>query len=146
MLLAILKIFQQNPHLPIAKIKVQYFDDIRELNKLKTVLDEIVTLMSHFLILSITTNTLECELALRTVAWPCTCILITSDKVYDNVVGLGYKERGGIYSGSKGAAEKKSFFKRLQTTINLNRPGWKCIGGGDWALDRLVVDCFNGQK
>ena len=150
---------------------IQYFDDIRELDSLKKVLDEnrpdfifhlaaqpIVSVSFFNPEETITTNTIGmmniCE-ALRTVAWPCTCILITSDKVYDNVEWVwGYKETdalGGkdIYSGSKGAAELiaksyiSSFSKEYQPTVNIAiaRAG-NVIGGGDWALDRLVVDCF----
>ena len=49
--------------------------------------------------------------AIRGIIWPCTCVLITSDKAYDNVEWIwGYRETdamGGkdVYSGSKGAAE-----------------------------------------
>ena len=49
--------------------------------------------------------------ALRSVTWPCVAIMITSDKVYDNVEWpWGYRETdalGGkdVYSGSKGMAE-----------------------------------------
>jgi CDP-glucose 4,6-dehydratase len=85
----------------------------------------------------------------------CTAIIITSDKAYDNVEQVwGYKEddkMGGkdIYSGSKGAAELiiksyyHSFFKKDTCNIKLaiGRAG-NVIGGGDWAKDRIVVDCM----
>ena len=83
----------------------------------------------------------------------CTVIMITSDKCYDNVEWpWGYKETdklGGkdIYSGSKGAAELvinsyvESFFKdNDKIKIGVGRAG-NVIGGGDWAKDRIVVDC-----
>ena len=83
----------------------------------------------------------------------CTVIMITSDKCYDNVEWpWGYKEidkLGGkdIYSGSKGAAELvinsyvESFFKdNNKIKIGVGRAG-NVIGGGDWAKDRIVVDC-----
>tara|TARA_B110000259_G_scaffold183878_1_gene229875 strand:+ start:648 stop:1775 length:1128 start_codon:yes stop_codon:yes gene_type:complete len=83
----------------------------------------------------------------------CTVIMITSDKCYDNVEWpWGYKETdklGGkdIYSGSKGAAELvinsyvESFFKdNDKIKIGVGRAG-NVIGGGDWAKDRIIVDC-----
>lgn len=99
-----------------------------------------------------TTNILE---ALKCSNHPCTAIIITSDKAYDNVEQVwGYKEddkMGGkdIYSGSKGAAELiiksyyHSFFKSEKSNIRLaiGRAG-NVIGGGDWAQDRIVVDCM----
>jgi CDP-glucose 4,6-dehydratase len=99
-----------------------------------------------------TTNILE---ALRVSNHKCTTIIITSDKAYDNVEQVwGYKEddkMGGkdIYSGSKGATELiiksyyHSFFKSKNSNIRLaiGRAG-NVIGGGDWAKDRIVVDCM----
>ena len=99
-----------------------------------------------------TTNILE---ALRESNHKCTAIIITSDKAYDNVEQVwGYKEddkMGGkdIYSGSKGAAELiiksyyHSFFKSDKSNIKLaiGRAG-NVIGGGDWANDRILVDCM----
>ena len=99
-----------------------------------------------------TANILE---ALKTSNHTCTAIIITSDKAYDNVEQVwGYKEddkMGGkdIYSGSKGAAELiiksyyHSFFKDANSNIKLaiGRAG-NVIGGGDWAKDRIVVDCM----
>ncbi len=99
-----------------------------------------------------TTNILE---ALKKSEHDCIAIIITSDKGYDNVEQVwGYKENdqmGGkdIYSGSKGAAELiiksyyHSFFKNKNVNIKLAiaRAG-NVIGGGDWAKDRIVVDCM----
>jgi len=98
-----------------------------------------------------TTNLLE---SLRISNHQCTAIIITSDKAYDNVEQIwGYKENdpmGGkdIYSGSKGASELifksyyHSFFKSEESSVRLAvaRAG-NVIGGGDWAQDRIVVDC-----
>ena len=92
--------------------------------------------------------------ALRSVTWPCAAIMVTSDKAYDNVEWpWGYRETdalGGkdVYSGSKGAAELAircyfhSFFARGGHPVRLavGRAG-NVIGGGDWAADRIVVDC-----
>ena len=93
--------------------------------------------------------------ALRLWNQPCNVVVITSDKCYENVEWVfGYKETdhlGGkdIYSGSKGAAEVifhayyNSFFKKPKNKIRLatGRAG-NVIGGGDWAKDRIVVDCM----
>jgi CDP-glucose 4,6-dehydratase len=93
--------------------------------------------------------------ALRLWNQPCNVVVITSDKCYENVEWVfGYKETdhlGGkdIYSGSKGAAEVifhayyNSFFKNPKNKIRLatGRAG-NVIGGGDWAKDRIVVDCM----
>jgi CDP-glucose 4,6-dehydratase len=93
--------------------------------------------------------------ALRLWNQPCNVVVITSDKCYENVEWVfGYKETdhlGGkdIYSGSKGAAEVifhayyNSFFKNTKNKIRLatGRAG-NVIGGGDWAKDRIVVDCM----
>ena len=98
-----------------------------------------------------TANVLE---SLKSVKNKCAAVIITSDKCYENVEWeWGYKETdhlGGrdIYSGSKGAAEvifhayQKSFFERQYENISMatGRAG-NVIGGGDWAKDRIVVDC-----
>lgn len=100
-----------------------------------------------------TANILE---ALRMSNHACTAVIITSDKAYDNIEQVwGYKEddkMGGkdIYSGSKGAAELviksyyHSFFKSPDCNIKIaiGRAG-NVIGGGDWAQDRIVVDCVH---
>ncbi len=99
-----------------------------------------------------TANMLE---ALRSFDHPCVAVIITSDKCYENVEWIwGYKESdhlGGkdVYSGSKGAAEIifhsyfHSFFARKDHPVRLSsgRAG-NVIGGGDWAKDRIVVDCM----
>jgi CDP-glucose 4,6-dehydratase len=99
-----------------------------------------------------TMNVLE---ALRQADHTCVAVLITSDKCYDNVEWIwGYRETdavGGkdVYSGSKGAAELviksylHSFFhsKNNPVRLGIGRAG-NVIGGGDWAKDRIVVDCM----
>ena len=97
-----------------------------------------------------TLNVLE---ALRKHTEPCVAVMITSDKCYDNVEWIwGYRETdhlGGkdIYSGSKAGAETviKSYFfsffqKNHPVKLAIGRAG-NVIGGGDWAQDRIVVDC-----
>jgi len=99
-----------------------------------------------------TANILE---ALRMVSHPCNAVIITSDKSYDNVEWIwGYREQDALggkdpYSASKGAAELviktyyHSYFKKPGSKVKLVsiRAG-NVIGGGDWALNRIVPDCF----
>lgn len=96
--------------------------------------------------------------AIRNITWKCTCVFITSDKAYDNVEWIwGYRETdalGGkdVYSGSKGAAELAiksywhSFIKGMDhIKLGVARAG-NVIGGGDWAKDRIVVDCMKAYS
>lgn len=99
-----------------------------------------------------TANILE---AVKSSNHSCNLVVITSDKAYSNVEQVwGYKETdqmGGkdIYSGSKGAAELiiKSYYhsfledKKFNIKLGIGRAG-NVIGGGDWASDRIVVDCM----
>ena len=92
---------------------------------------------------------------LRRMTHLCCAVIITSDKCYENVEWeWGYRETdavGGkdIYSGSKGAAEvifhafHQSFFLAGDCPVNVatGRAG-NVIGGGDWAVDRIVADCM----
>jgi CDP-glucose 4,6-dehydratase len=96
-----------------------------------------------------TLNVLE---SLRTLNNPCSAIIITSDKCYENVEWIwGYRENdsmGGIdpYSASKGAAEIAirshvlSFFSSSSVRVASARAG-NVIGGGDWASNRIIPDC-----
>lgn len=148
-----------------------YVADIRELEKITSIIhDEKPDFIFHLAAQAIvstsyvepvetmssnvigTMNILE---ALRISNHSCVAIFITSDKCYDNVEWVwGYKETdslGGkdIYSGSKGAAELviksylNSFFmdESCNVLIGVGRAG-NVIGGGDWAQDRIVVDCM----
>lgn len=89
---------------------------------------------------------------------PCIGILITSDKAYDNQEWIwGYKETdriggGDPYSASKGGAELaissyfRSFFKNSgNIKIAIGRAG-NVVGGGDWALNRIVPDCIRSWQ
>jgi CDP-glucose 4,6-dehydratase len=78
-------------------------------------------------------------------------LVVTSDKCYENQEWhWPYREHepmGGHdpYSSSKGCAElvtaayRRSFFAGQQVAVASARAG-NVIGGGDWALDRLVPD------
>lgn len=89
-------------------------------------------------------------------------IMITTDKCYENKEQIwGYRENepmGGYdpYSSSKGAAEiaiaswRQSFFNpkeflKHQKSIASVRAG-NVIGGGDWALDRIIPDCIKALE
>jgi len=94
--------------------------------------------------------------AVRKLEKPCTIVLITTDKVYENKEWIyPYRETdrlGGYdpYSASKACAEliinsyTQSFFNiaafsQHQKGIASARAG-NVIGGGDWAKDRIVPD------
>lgn len=98
-----------------------------------------------------TANLLE---AVRTTAQPCTVIVVTSDKCYENH-GWVYSYReidplGGHdpYSASKAAAEiitasyRRSFFGRNDVVRVASVRAGNVIGGGDWAANRIVPDCM----
>jgi CDP-glucose 4,6-dehydratase len=81
-------------------------------------------------------------------------VCITSDKCYENVEWVwGYREMDRLgghdpYSASKAAAEivfsayARSFYStRSGLGAGTTRAG-NVIGGGDWALDRIVPDCI----
>lgn len=107
---------------------------------------------------TISTNVLGTATVLdviREIDFPCCCVMITSDKAYDNVEWIwGYRENdrmGGkdIYSGSKGAAElvinayRESFINKKPNIKMATVRAGNVIGGGDWSADRIVVDCIN---
>ncbi|MEN6348194.1 MAG: CDP-glucose 4,6-dehydratase [Syntrophomonas sp.] len=79
-------------------------------------------------------------------------ICVTSDKCYENQEWLwGYRENdpmGGIdpYSCSKGCAElviasyRRSFFSSESAANVASVRAGNVIGGGDWAIDRIIPD------
>lgn len=93
--------------------------------------------------------------SLRYLNKPVVAIMITSDKAYDNCEWVwGYRETDRLggrdpYSASKGIAELvircfvESYFmnSESQVSVGITRAG-NVIGGGDWALDRIVPDCM----
>lgn len=78
---------------------------------------------------------------------------VTTDKCYENKeINRGYKEdepMGGydMYSSSKGCVEimsssfRRSFLQKDGTYAMATARAGNVIGGGDWALDRLIPDC-----
>ncbi|MBI2258845.1 MAG: CDP-glucose 4,6-dehydratase [Flavobacteriia bacterium] len=99
-----------------------------------------------------TANVLE---AVRVLDFEVSLIMITSDKCYENVEWTwGYRENDRLggkdpYSASKGGAELvihsyyESFFKKNDSKVKLVsvRAG-NVIGGGDWAVNRIVPDAM----
>lgn len=79
---------------------------------------------------------------------------ITTDKCYENKeVERGYREdepMGGydMYSSSKGCVEimsssfRRSFLQENNSYAMATARAGNVIGGGDWALDRLIPDCI----
>ena len=106
-----------------------------------------------------TINVLEAVKATPSVR---VAMMITTDKCYENKEQLwGYRESdplGGYdpYSSSKAACEiaiaswRNSFFnpndhqKHGKTIVSM-RAG-NVVGGGDWALDRIVPDCIKALE
>lgn len=84
-------------------------------------------------------------------------VTITTDKCYENKEWVwGYREdepMGGHdpYSSSKGCAElvsaayRKSFLREAGIAMATARAG-NVIGGGDWALDRLIPDVLRALQ
>lgn len=92
--------------------------------------------------------------ALRSLKKPCAALFITTDKTYENQEWLhAYRETDRLgghdpYSSSKACAElavasfRQSFHAHSNNTIHIAtaRAG-NVIGGGDWAVDRIIPDC-----
>ena len=91
--------------------------------------------------------------------WHCSAVMITTDKCYENKETVRpYKEddpMGGYdpYSCSKGCDElvissyRRSFFNdpAAKVWVASARAG-NVIGGGDWAKDRIIPDCFRALQ
>jgi CDP-glucose 4,6-dehydratase len=81
-------------------------------------------------------------------------VYITSDKCYENLEWVwGYRETDRLgghdpYSASKAAAEivfsayARSYYAARTTLGAATTRAGNVIGGGDWALDRIVPDCI----
>jgi CDP-glucose 4,6-dehydratase len=103
-----------------------------------------------------TVNVLE---AVRLARRPCAVVAITTDKCYENKEWAhSYREEDPLgghdpYSSSKGAAEiaiaayRRSFFSGPDSAVRLaSARAGNVIGGGDWAVDRLVPDCIRALQ
>ena len=83
--------------------------------------------------------------------------VISSDKCYENLEWeFAYRENDRLggkdpYSASKAGTEivfkshYESFFKKSETKVLSFRAG-NVIGGGDWAIDRIIPDCMRAFK
>lgn len=91
----------------------------------------------------------ECE-SIRSI------LNVTTDKVYQERSGSPYLEDEKLcgtdpYSNSKSCSElvtysyTRSFFQHRDCTISTARSG-NVIGGGDFAKNRIVPDCFRAAK
>jgi CDP-glucose 4,6-dehydratase len=93
--------------------------------------------------------------AIRQVGCTKTIVNITTDKCYENQEWhWGYREQDTLgghdpYSNSKACAElvtnayRNSYFKKMNVGLASARAG-NVIGGGDWALNRLIPDIIRG--
>ena len=144
------------------------FGDIRDLSKISKVISEYKpTIVFHMAAQALvresynepvetfetnvmgTVNVLE---AVRNSKSVVSCLIVTSDKCYENREWeRGYREDDAMggnepYSASKGCAElvvaafRKSFFEKNNNTAVASVRAGNVIGGGDWATDRLVPD------
>jgi CDP-glucose 4,6-dehydratase len=97
--------------------------------------------------------------AVRLAQQPCTVVAVTTDKCYENREWAhSYREEdpmGGYdpYSSSKGAAElvinayRRSYFSAPHSVVRLaSARAGNVIGGGDWAMDRIVPDCIRSLQ
>ena len=85
-------------------------------------------------------------------------VYVTSDKCYRNKEwSWGYRENDELggrdpYSASKAAAELvfaayvESFFRDRKTLGIASARAGNVIGGGDWAVDRIVPDCMRALR
>ena len=97
--------------------------------------------------------------SVRRASIQCSVVIVTTDKCYENTErGHAYREdepMGGHdpYSSSKGATElvvsayRRSYFSAPDSPVRLAtaRAG-NVIGGGDWALDRIIPDCIRALQ
>jgi len=96
--------------------------------------------------------------AVRLAGNPCRVVAVTTDKCYENREWLhAYREEDAMgghdpYSASKGAAEiviasyRSSYFQQDGVIKLASARAGNVIGGGDWALDRIVPDCIRALR
>lgn len=101
-----------------------------------------------------TVNILEC---VRTIGGVKSFLNVTTDKVYrNNEWEWGYRENEPLdgfdpYSNSKSCSElvthsyKSSFFENDPVAVSTARAG-NVIGGGDFAVDRIIPDCVRAVQ
>jgi CDP-glucose 4,6-dehydratase len=96
--------------------------------------------------------------AVRQSGHPCAVVCVTTDKCYENREWLhAYREEDAMgghdpYSASKGAAEivissyRRSYFSKHNVVKLASARAGNVIGGGDWALDRIIPDCIRSLR
>ncbi|GFI49556.1 CDP-glucose 4,6-dehydratase [Lachnospiraceae bacterium] len=101
-----------------------------------------------------TVNVLE---AIRCTESVKSAVIVTTDKVYKNKEWIwGYREDEELngldpYSNSKSCAELvtdsyiNSYFKEESVAVSTVRAG-NVIGGGDFAIDRIIPDCYRAAS
>ena len=99
-------------------------------------------------------NLLEC---VRRAGTPCSVVNVTTDKVYHNNEWVwGYREEDVLdgydpYSNSKSCSElvsatfSRCFLQPMGVQLSCARAG-NVIGGGDFADNRIVPDCFRAAQ
>jgi CDP-glucose 4,6-dehydratase len=151
----------------ISGICENYLVDIRDAHKIKSVFDQakpeiVFHLAAQALVResykdpleTFSTNTMGTANVLESLRH-CpsvkVAVMVTTDKVYRNHERLEpYKEQDSLgghdpYSASKAASEliidsfRKSYLKAQGISVASARAG-NVIGGGDWAIDRLIPD------
>jgi CDP-glucose 4,6-dehydratase len=84
--------------------------------------------------------------ALRSAEFPCSVVVVTSDKCYAN------DGQPHAFRASKAAAEiitasyRDSFFARDTRVALASARAGNVIGGGDWATDRIVPDAIRALE
>lgn len=148
--------------------------DIRDYNHLKSVFDEFQPeIVMHLAAQPIvresyknpvytyetnvmgTVNVCECVRLTKSVK---SFLNVTTDKVYlnEDMPDHAFKENEPLdgydpYSNSKSCSElvthsyKKSFFKDMNVSVSTARAG-NVIGGGDFAIDRIIPDCIRAVE
>jgi CDP-glucose 4,6-dehydratase len=97
--------------------------------------------------------------AMRSLSYPCTGVMVTTDKCYENREhGEPYREEDHLggrdpYSSSKAMAEiaiaayRQSYFETLGSVVRVaSARAGNVIGGGDWAEDRIVPDSIRALQ
>ena len=150
----------------LGEIVNQYYVDVREFRAVDKVVNDfkpdiIFHLAAQALvresilnpILTFETNTigtLNVLEVLRNQEKPIPTVFITSDKCYRNVEWVwGYRENDELggddsYSASKAGAEIvfRSYLNSYPNIQAVTARAGNVIGGGDWALDRIIPDCI----
>lgn len=155
-------------------IKKSYIVDLRNKKKFEKIFDQVnpdivfhlaaqplVSISYKDPFLTWTSNLLStlnlCEI-IKKYKKKITCVVITSDKCYENLeLDRGYREidkLGGKdpYSASKASVEilcrsyYQSFFRYNKTIKFATARAGNVIGGGDWSKDRLICDLIKSMQ